>query len=85
MAEKTNMQWEDSMGSGANRLRDLRREHGLALWGLAARTGVSASTLSAIERWDYMPTPPVRQRIADALGIEVSVIWPEGGPAGQII
>jgi DNA-binding XRE family transcriptional regulator len=73
------------MATGSNRLRDLRREHGLALWGLAARTGVSASTLSAIERWDYVPTRPVRQRIADALGVELSAIWPERGPAGEII
>jgi lambda repressor-like predicted transcriptional regulator len=73
------------MGSGANRLWELRREHDLALWGLAARTGVSASTLSAIERWDYLPTPPVRQRIADALGVEPSAIWPESGLAGESI
>ncbi len=66
------------MGSRINRLQALRREHGLALWGLSARTGVSASTLSAIERWDYMPTPPVRQRIAESLGVEPSAIWPEG-------
>ena len=65
------------MGSGMNRLRELRREHGLALWGLAARTGVSASTLSAIERWDYIPSPPVRQRIAEALGVEEQFVWPE--------
>jgi DNA-binding XRE family transcriptional regulator len=71
------------MAIGSNRLRDLRREHGLALWGLAARAGVSASTLSAIERWDYLPTPPVRQRIADALGVEASAIWPECGLVGE--
>ena len=69
------------MASGMNRLRALRNEQELALWGLAARAGVSASTLSAIERWDYLPTPPVRQRIAEALGVEASAIWPECGPA----
>jgi DNA-binding XRE family transcriptional regulator len=67
-----------------NRLKGFRRERELALWGLAARSGVSASTLSAIERWDYLPTPPVRQRIADALGVEVSAIWPECGPTREI-
>jgi lambda repressor-like predicted transcriptional regulator len=71
------------MASGINRLRALRNEQGLALWGLAARAGVSASTLSAIERWDYLPTPPVRQRIADALGVDASAIWPEGGFGGE--
>ena len=71
------------MATGSNRLRDLRREHGLALWGLAARTGVSASTLSAIERWDYIPTPPIRERIAEALGVDASAIWPECGAVGE--
>jgi DNA-binding XRE family transcriptional regulator len=66
-----------------NRLREFRREHGLALWGLTARTGVSASTLSAIERWDYVPTSHVQQRIADALGVDVSAIWPECGGARE--
>jgi DNA-binding XRE family transcriptional regulator len=69
------------MGSGTNRLQELRQERGLAQWGLSARTGVSASTVSAIERWDYKPSAPVRQRIADALGVEVSAIWPECGLA----
>ncbi len=63
----------------SNRLKEFRRERELALWGLAARSGVSASTLSAIERWDYVPTLPVRQRIAEALGVEASAIWPECG------
>jgi DNA-binding XRE family transcriptional regulator len=72
-------------GMKSNRLREFRREQELALWGLAARAGVSPSTLSAIERWDYLPSPPVRQRIADALGVNVLAIWPEGGPAGEII
>ncbi len=67
------------MAIGCNRLQALRSGQGLALWGLAARAGVSASTLSAIERWDYLPTPPVRRRIAEALGVEASSIWPEGG------
>jgi DNA-binding XRE family transcriptional regulator len=74
---------EEFMASRANRLRVLRQEHELALWGLAARAGVSASTLSAIERWDYLPTPPVRQRIAEALGVEASAIWPECGLIGE--
>jgi DNA-binding XRE family transcriptional regulator len=71
-----------TMAHGTNRLRDLRGEHGLALWGLAARAGVSASTLSAIEKWDYLPTSPVRRRIAAALGVEASAIWPECGISG---
>jgi len=66
----------------ANRLRELRKERGLALWGLAARTGVSASTLSAVEKWDYLPSRPVRERIAAALGVEAAAVWPEQ-PGGE--
>lgn len=62
-----------------NRLRTIRKDHGLALWGLAARAGVSATTLSAVERWDYLPSPAVRQRIANALGVDVLAIWPDCG------
>ena len=59
-----------------NRLRELRRERELALWGLAARAGVSATTLSAVEKWGYVPSPGVRRRIAAALGVDVLAIWP---------
>ena len=59
-----------------NNLRAIRKAQRLALWGLAARTGVSATTLSAIERWDYMPGPDVRHRIAVALGVSVADVWP---------
>lgn len=64
----------------SNRLREFRKDQGLALWGLAARSHVSASLLSAIEKWDYRPGPEVRRRIAAALGVEPSVIWPEFDP-----
>ena len=67
-----------------NNLREVRREHGLALWGLAARTRVSATTLSAVERWDYLPSLAVRQRIASALGVDVLAIWPGNGLDGEV-
>jgi DNA-binding XRE family transcriptional regulator len=60
-----------------NHLRTLRRAQGLALWGLAARAGTSPTTLSAIEHWGYQPRAPLRERIATALGVNVSDIWPE--------
>lgn len=59
-----------------NNLRTIRRAKGLALWGLAARAGVSATTLSAIERWGYLPGPDVRRRIAGAMGVSAPDIWP---------
>ncbi len=63
-----------------NNLRAIRRSSALALWGLAARTGVSATTLSAIERWGYLPGPDVRRRLAEALQVDAQDIWPETGP-----
>ena len=69
---------------GANQLRELRRERGLALWGLAARSGVSATTLSAVERWGYLPSPGVRRRIASALGVDVLAIWPGCDLDGEV-
>ena len=68
---------------GTNNLRELRRHRGLALWGLAARAGVSATTLSAVERWGYLPSPAVRRRVAAALGVDVLAIWPGCGLDGE--
>ena len=64
--------WEADM----NRSRSVRTARGLPLWGLAARAGVSATTLSAIERWGYRPGTDVRRRIAASLGVAVTEIWP---------
>ena len=63
-----------------NNLRIIRLGRDLALWGLAAKAGVSATTLSAVERWGYAPSPEVRRRIAEALGVEVGAIWPPMTP-----
>lgn len=60
-----------------NRLSELRRARGLPLRALTVATGgISASTLSAIERWGYVPAQATRARIADALGVNVEDIWP---------
>ena len=60
-----------------NLLKQVRQRHDLAIFGLSARSGVSPTTLCAIERWDYSPRYDVRQRIAEALGVDVIDIWPE--------
>ena len=60
----------------ANRLREVRRAQGLALWGLAARAKASPAMLSAVEHHGYVPSAPVRERIATALGVAVADIWP---------
>jgi DNA-binding XRE family transcriptional regulator len=60
-----------------NRLRELRRGQRLPLWGVAVRAGTTPTTLSAIERWGYRPGAALCERIATALGVHVSDIWPE--------
>lgn len=65
-----------------NRLEALRREKGMAQRGLTALSGVSAGTISAVEKWGYRPAPDTQRRIAEALGVAVSDIWPEA--AGEV-
>ena len=60
-----------------NRLRELRHQRGLAMWALAARSRVHPSQLTGIERHHYMPGPIIRDRIASALGVPVTEIWPD--------
>jgi len=36
----------------------------------------------ATERWGYVPSPAVRQRLAAALGVEVRDIWPDNETEG---
>ena len=50
---------------------------------MAARAGVSATTLSAVEKWGYVPSLGVRRRIANALGVDVLAIWPGCGLDGE--
>jgi DNA-binding XRE family transcriptional regulator len=59
-------------------LKAIRQGKGLALYGLAALARVSPTTLCAMERWNYQPSVPVRQRIAMALCVTVADIWPDG-------
>jgi len=59
------------------RLRLERRSHQLSLDGLAARSGVSRSMLSAIERGTKVPTVLVLDRVAGALGVSVSRLLDE--------
>jgi ribosome-binding protein aMBF1 (putative translation factor) len=68
-----------------NCLREFRRQRGWALRCLAAKSGIPASTLSDIERYDYRPSSRTKQRLADVLGLDVVDIWPalqETGSSG---
>ena len=61
----------------SNNLRSLRKARGFTLWGLATRIGSSPATLHAIERYGHVPQCPLRQAIAEGLGVRVRDIWPE--------
>jgi DNA-binding XRE family transcriptional regulator len=63
-----------------NNLKVLRVAKKLSVWGLAARAKTSATTVSAIERWGYRPGQDLSQRIAAALNVKVSDIWPDKEP-----
>lgn len=62
----------------SNKLREVRLRMNCKQWELTARSGVSAATLSAIERYDYKPSLATKQRIAAALNVSVESIWSNG-------
>lgn len=59
----------------SNNLREIRLKMNCKQWELTARSGVSAATVSAIERYDYKPSLATKQRIAAALSVPVESIW----------
>jgi len=74
---------QPSPSTGA-RLRAAREDHHLSQAELAAELGVSRSVLSAIERGIYGPSVQMFSRIAETLGIPMSLLAP-GRPAGQYL
>lgn len=60
----------------SNHLKEQRIEVGCKMRELAIKAGVSASMLSDIERYNYQPREVTKEKIAEALGVEVSRIWP---------
>jgi DNA-binding XRE family transcriptional regulator len=67
--------------TGKNKLKELRQAKGLAQYGLATLAQTSPSTIVATERWGYVPSPAVRQRLAVALSVSERDIWPDKGSA----
>lgn len=61
----------------------LRKKQGRTLNYLADKTGVSPSVLNSmlIGRSGYRFRPEQRERLADALGVPVDIIWRELAPA----
>jgi len=64
----------------AARVRELRAARGLALDALAARSGVSRSMISLVERGESSPTAAVLERLATGLGVMLASLFdpPEG-------
>ena len=59
-----------------NNLKKIRSEKGLTLWGITATTGISTTTLGAIENHGYVPIQKRQEKLADALGVTRDDIWP---------
>jgi len=59
-----------------SRLKEVRKAQGLAMYGLAAAADCSPATIVFIERYGHNPRPDTKQRLAKALGVEVTDIWP---------
>jgi len=65
----------------AERVRELRAAKGLSLEALAAKSGVSRSMISVIERGESSPTAVVLERLATGLGVMLASLF--DAPAAQ--
>jgi transcriptional regulator with XRE-family HTH domain len=63
----------------ARRVRELRDAAGLSLDALAARSGVSRSNISLIERGESSPTAAVLDKLASALGVALAALFEDKG------
>jgi transcriptional regulator with XRE-family HTH domain len=59
----------------AERVRGLRAAQGLSLDALAARSGVSRSMISLIERAESSPTAVVLEKLATGLGVTLAALF----------
>lgn len=59
----------------ARRVRELRDAQNLSLDALAARSNVSRSTISVIERGESSPTAAVLDKLASALGVALASLF----------
>jgi len=62
------------------RVKDLRQQRGWSQWALATRAGTSPTMLCAIEKHGHVPGPDLQRRIAQALEVSVTDLWPEPAP-----
>ena len=66
-----------------HRVRDLRNARHLSQVELAARAGVARNTLNRIENGHLMPTAPVIEHLAVALGVAPGTLFEEPALAGK--
>ncbi len=69
------MREEDIYRRVALRIKMERKEHGLTLTQLAGKTGLNLSFIGNIERCNSKPTLYTLEKIAKALGLEVSELF----------
>jgi transcriptional regulator with XRE-family HTH domain len=63
----------------ANRVRALRADRGMTLDALAARSEVSRSMISLVERGESSPTAVVLDKIATGLGVPLASLFDDAG------
>jgi transcriptional regulator with XRE-family HTH domain len=72
-------------GRIAGQVRALRAEHGMTLDALAARSHVSRSMLSLVERGESSPTAVVLEKIATGLGVPLAALFDDpAAPASPV-
>lgn len=67
----------------AARVRELRAERGYTLDALAARSGVSRSAISSVERCATSPTAVVLEKLATGLGVALASLF-DAAPEGEL-
>jgi transcriptional regulator with XRE-family HTH domain len=67
----------------ARRVRELRDAQSLSLDALAARSNVSRSTISVIERGESSPTAAVLDKLASALGVALASLFEDKAAPSQ--
>lgn len=67
----------------AERVSELRAQRGLSLDALAAKSGVSRSMISLIERGESSPTAVVLDRLAVGLGVSLAALFNSTDAAAQ--
>ncbi|HEY63717.1 MAG TPA: cupin domain-containing protein [Caldilineae bacterium] len=67
------------------RLRELRRARGLSLRDLAAASGVSANTISLVERGRSSPSVATLHRLTRALDVPITALFEESSASSVVV